>query len=203
MQAGKLDVDGDLRDGAVFEAEFFRKDASASNVVAISTDNGISWKTVWENNTIGQRNVHPDLTNHVEGTYGCLIRVTLRGDRMAIEFRADCKECGVPFTIRFADSRDLKTWRLTSSDHIFTKDRYSSCPTIRFLDGMYYMIYDSSHITDIADENLFSKVVGRWEIGVLFQIGINLCIVVNLLIQPGNVMPVVFFVFLVAFPMVF
>ena len=63
---------------------------------------------------------------------------------MAIEFRADREECGVPFTIRFAESEDLKTWRFTTADHIYTKDRYSSCPTIRFLDGMYYMIYDEA-----------------------------------------------------------
>ncbi len=78
---GKLDVDGDSRDGAIFEAEFFRKDANASNTVAISTDNGISWIPVWENDKVGERTIRLDLTNYVEGTYGYLIRVTLRGDR--------------------------------------------------------------------------------------------------------------------------
>ncbi|MFH1738606.1 MAG: hypothetical protein ABIH23_06325 [bacterium] len=83
---------------------------------------------------------------------------------MAIEFRADKEECGVAFTMRFAESNDLKTWRLTSADHIYTKDRYSSCPTIRFLDGMYYMIYDEALPGPTYEPYLIrSKDLAHWE----------------------------------------
>jgi len=74
---GKLNVDGDSTDGAIFQAEFLRKSYAASNVVAVSTDNGITWTEVWRNKNRGQRTVRLDLTNHVEGTYGYLVKVTL------------------------------------------------------------------------------------------------------------------------------
>jgi alpha-L-fucosidase len=65
------------------------------------------------------------------------------GDRyiMAIEVGRPPEVVGVPFTARFAESRDLKAWRLLPDDRVFTKDRYSACPTIRHVDGMFYMTY--------------------------------------------------------------
>ncbi len=86
------------------------------------------------------------------------------GYTMAIEFRADKEECGVPFTIRFATSKNLKTWELLPADRIFTKDRYSSCPTLRFLDGMYYMIYDEELPGPTYEPYLIrSKDLIQWE----------------------------------------
>ena len=63
------------------------------------------------------------------------------GDRyvMAIEVGKPPEVVGVPFTTRFAESTDLKDWKLLPEDRVFTKDRYSACPSIRHLDGMYYM----------------------------------------------------------------
>jgi hypothetical protein len=65
------------------------------------------------------------------------------GDRyvMAIEVGKPPEVVGVPFTNRFAESRDLKVWRLLPEDRVFTKERYSACPSIRFLDGRFYMTY--------------------------------------------------------------
>ncbi len=65
------------------------------------------------------------------------------GDRhiMAIEVGRPPEVVGVPFTARFAESTDLKTWKLLPEDRVFTKERYSACPTIRFLDGLFYMAY--------------------------------------------------------------
>ena len=61
---------------------------------------------------------------------------------MALEIGAPKEECGVPFTIRFAVSQDLVHWTLTSSDCVFSKDRYTACPVIRYLsDEYYYMVY--------------------------------------------------------------
>ncbi|KYH41116.1 MAG: hypothetical protein AYL33_004920 [Candidatus Bathyarchaeota archaeon B63] len=60
---------------------------------------------------------------------------------MAIELGEPPEVVGVPFTIRFAESEDLINWRLTSPRCVYSKDRYTACPTIRFLDDYYYMIY--------------------------------------------------------------
>ncbi|MFO7897509.1 MAG: hypothetical protein R6V58_00440 [Planctomycetota bacterium] len=76
---GRLDTDGDSTDGAVFEAEFLRKTWGAHNAVAVSTDNGRTWTEVWRNGNRGKpRTVRLDLTDLVEGTYGYLVKVTLR-----------------------------------------------------------------------------------------------------------------------------
>jgi hypothetical protein len=60
---------------------------------------------------------------------------------LAIEVGKPPEVVGVPFTIRFAESNDLRHWTLLSEDRVFTKGRYSACPSIRFLDGRYYMTY--------------------------------------------------------------
>jgi len=44
------------------------------------------------------------------------------------------------FTIKFAESPDLVTWRALP-DRIFGADRYTACPCLRYLDGYYYMLY--------------------------------------------------------------
>ena len=86
------------------------------------------------------------------------------GYTMAIEFRSDKEECGVAFSMRFATSKDLQTWAFTSPQQIFTKDRYSSCPTIRFVDGFYYMIYDEALPGPTYEPYLIrSKDLIHWE----------------------------------------
>lgn len=45
-----------------------------------------------------------------------------------------------PFTIFFAESKDLIRW--TRMPHaVYGTDRYTACPSIRFFDGMFYMLY--------------------------------------------------------------
>jgi len=60
---------------------------------------------------------------------------------MAFEIGAPPEETGARFTMRFAESSDLLHWQLTPSERVFSKDRYTACPALRFLDGQYYMIY--------------------------------------------------------------
>jgi len=60
---------------------------------------------------------------------------------MAIELNGPPEVVGVPFTMRFLQSEDLLKWRLTPSDRVFSKDRYTACPALRFFDDHYYMIY--------------------------------------------------------------
>ncbi len=61
---------------------------------------------------------------------------------MAFEIDRPPDQAGVPFTIRFAESKDLAHWTLTPNDCVFAKDRYTACPSIRYLDGnQFYMVY--------------------------------------------------------------
>ncbi|MFQ6043325.1 MAG: hypothetical protein ACE5PV_20930, partial [Candidatus Poribacteria bacterium] len=60
---------------------------------------------------------------------------------MAFEIGKPPEETGVAFTIRFAESNDLLNWKLTPSECVYSKDRYTACPALRFLDGFYYMVY--------------------------------------------------------------
>ena len=65
------------------------------------------------------------------------------GDRyvMAIEVGMPPEVVGVPFTNRFAESKDLNNWKLLPEECVFTKERYSACPSIRHLGGWFYMTY--------------------------------------------------------------
>jgi hypothetical protein len=60
---------------------------------------------------------------------------------MAFEIGAPPEETGVPFTTRFAKSKDLLHWELTPKECVYSKERYTACPSIRFIDGMYYMVH--------------------------------------------------------------
>jgi hypothetical protein len=46
----------------------------------------------------------------------------------------------VPFTVKFARSRDLKTWEKVEGA-IFGADRYAACPCIRYAGGRFYLMY--------------------------------------------------------------
>jgi alpha-L-fucosidase len=60
---------------------------------------------------------------------------------MAFEVGKPAEVAGRPFTNRFAVSDDLVHWQLLPEPHVFTKERYSACPSIRYLDGYFYMFY--------------------------------------------------------------
>ena len=52
------------------------------------------------------------------------------GDRyvMAIEVGKPPQVVGVPFTMRFAESKNLLDWKLLPEACVYTKERYSACP---------------------------------------------------------------------------
>jgi hypothetical protein len=60
---------------------------------------------------------------------------------MAFEIGRPPEETGVAFTNRFAESDDLINWKLTPSECVYSKERYTACPAIRFFVPYYYMIY--------------------------------------------------------------
>ena len=45
-----------------------------------------------------------------------------------------------PFTIKFATSPDLENWTKLP-EAIFGTDRYTACPSVRYADGWYYVLY--------------------------------------------------------------
>ena len=61
---------------------------------------------------------------------------------MAIEIGGKNEAVGRPFTCVFAVSSDLIHWTmLDMMEYSYSRDRYTACPCIRFVDGFYYMIY--------------------------------------------------------------
>lgn len=61
------------------------------------------------------------------------------GDRFIMAFESRDAHYP-PFTIYFAESGDLRTWTRLPG-HVYGTDRYTACPTIRYLDGMFRMLY--------------------------------------------------------------
>lgn len=60
---------------------------------------------------------------------------------MAIEVGGDHPMVGVPFTCIFAESTDLLHWSLMDTmECSYARDRYTACPCLRYVDGLYYMI---------------------------------------------------------------
>ncbi len=54
-------------------------------------------------------------------------------------------EAGVPFTARFARSRDLRRWELTPPECCYSKDRYTAPHCLRWLEGWFYDFYLEAH----------------------------------------------------------
>lgn len=61
---------------------------------------------------------------------------------MAIEIGGKNPAVGKPFTCVFAESTDLVHWTmLDMMEYSYSRDRYTACPCIRYVNGYYYMIY--------------------------------------------------------------
>lgn len=60
---------------------------------------------------------------------------------MAIEVGAPKEVVGIAFTNFFAESKDLRSWKLLPRECVYSRDKYTACPALRYLDGAFYMIY--------------------------------------------------------------
>ncbi len=60
---------------------------------------------------------------------------------MMFEISQPPEEAGVPFTARFATSKDLRHWTLTPPECNYAKDRYTAPHCLRYLDGYFYNFY--------------------------------------------------------------
>jgi alpha-L-fucosidase len=88
------------------------------------------------------------------------------GDRyvMAIEVGKPPEVVGVPFTMRFAESKNLLDWKLLPDACVYTKERYSACPALRYLDGRFYMLYLEARPGPSYETHLVrSRDLIRWE----------------------------------------
>lgn len=65
------------------------------------------------------------------------------GDRyvMAIELGEPEELVGRRFTMFFAVSEDLVAWSMLPPDRVYSREKYTACPALRYLSGHFYMIY--------------------------------------------------------------
>jgi alpha-L-fucosidase len=83
---------------------------------------------------------------------------------MAVEVGKPPELVGVPFTMRFAESRNLLDWKLLPEECVYTKERYSACPALRFLDGWFYMLnLEARPGPNYETHVVRSKDLIRWE----------------------------------------
>ncbi len=122
----------------------------------------------FQSNDLKRWESHPALEAPTWGLFNT--SVCKAGDRyvMAIEVGRPPEVVGVPFTSRFAESKNLIDWKLMPAECIFTKERYSACPSIRYLDGLFYLIYlealpGPAYVSHIVR----SKDLIRWEVSPL------------------------------------
>jgi len=88
------------------------------------------------------------------------------GDRyvMAIEVGKPPEVVGVPFTMRFAESKNLVDWKLLPEPCVYTKERYSACPALRFVNGWFYMLYLEARPGPNYETYIVrSKALIRWQ----------------------------------------
>src|SRR5205823_6366827 len=83
---------------------------------------------------------------------------------MAVEVGGPKEVVGVPFTVFFAESKDLLTWKLLPSECVYSKEKYTACPALRYLDGYFYMIYLEARSGPSYESHIVrSKDLKRWE----------------------------------------
>ncbi len=73
--------------------------------------------------------------------YNTSVCTSPHGYIMAIELGAPPEVVGSRFTMRFARSKDLMHWEWMPPKYVYSKERYTACPALRWLDGHFYMIY--------------------------------------------------------------
>src|SRR5262249_26627754 len=76
---------------------------------------------------------------------------------MAVEVGGPKEVVGVPFTIFFAESKDLLTWKLLPRECVYSREKYTACPALRYLDGYFYIIYLESPPGPTPSSHLLSS----------------------------------------------
>lgn len=83
---------------------------------------------------------------------------------MAFEVGDPPEVAGQRFTSRFAESHDLLNWKLLPDQYVYSKDRYTACPALLFLDSYFYMIYLEARPGPTYEPHIVrSKDLLHWE----------------------------------------
>jgi hypothetical protein len=83
---------------------------------------------------------------------------------MAAEVGGPKEVVGVPFTIFFAESKDLLTWKLLPQGCVYSKEKYTACPSLRYLDRHFYMLYLEARPGPAYESHIVgSRDLKRWE----------------------------------------
>jgi alpha-L-fucosidase len=83
---------------------------------------------------------------------------------MAVEVGGPKEVVGVPFTMFFAESKDLLTWKLLPLDCVYSKEKYTACPALRYLDGCCYRLYLEARPGPTYETHIVrSHDLKRWE----------------------------------------
>ncbi len=99
------------------------------------------------------------------GRYGIYNTSICRTDKdhvLMFEIDRPKSEAGVPFTARFARSKDLLRWKLTSPDSSYSRDRYTAPHCLRWKDGWFYDFYLEAH-EGYELRVVRSRDLKRWE----------------------------------------
>ena len=82
---------------------------------------------------------------------------------MVFELGAPQEIVGIPFTMFFAESRDLRSWQVIPGAR-FGFDRYTGGPMVRFFAGWFYLTYlDGSYETGFRTRIVRSRDLTHWE----------------------------------------
>src|SRR5262245_58045818 len=83
---------------------------------------------------------------------------------MAVEVGGPKEVVGVPFTTFFAESKDLLTWKRLPLECVYSKEKYTACPALRYLDGYFYMVYLEARPGPAYESHIVrSRDLKRWE----------------------------------------
>ena len=83
---------------------------------------------------------------------------------MAVEVGGPKEVVGGPFTIFFAESTDPLTWTLLSQECVYSKEKYTACPALHYLDGYFHILYLETRPGPTYETHIVrSKDLKRWE----------------------------------------
>jgi hypothetical protein len=83
---------------------------------------------------------------------------------MAVEVGGPKEVVGVPFTTFFAESKDLLTWAPLPRECVYSKEKYTACPALRYVGVYFYMTYLEARPGPTYETHIVrSKDLRRWE----------------------------------------